>query len=71
MYSSLIYSLWKPCFSQHEMGDPYAEVAVSKYKELGTIASNPRKVIIGQKLSEYHLMQKSLQGTLLNRLKVR
>jgi hypothetical protein len=59
------------CFSQNEMGDPYSEVAVSKYKELGTIASNTRKVIIGQKLSEYHLMQKSLQGTLLDRLKVR
>jgi hypothetical protein len=53
------------------MGDPHAEAAVSKYKELGTIASNPRKVIIGQKISEYHLMQKNLQGTLLNRLKVR
>jgi RISC-loading complex subunit TARBP2 len=52
-----------------DMGDPYADIAVSKYKELGTIASNTRKVIIGQKISEYHLMQKSLQGTLLNRLK--
>jgi hypothetical protein len=53
------------------VGDPFAEVAVSKYKELGTIASNTRKVIVGQKISEYHLMLKSLQGTLLNRLKVR
>jgi hypothetical protein len=53
------------------MGDPYVEVAVSKYKELGTIAGNTRKVIVGQKISEYHLMQKSLQGPLLNRLKVR
>lgn len=50
--------------------DPHAEVAVSKYKELGTLASNPRKVIIGQKISEYHLMQKSLQGALLDRLKM-
>jgi hypothetical protein len=58
-------------FFQHEIGDPYAEVAVSKYKELGTTASNTRKVIIGQKISDYHLMQKSLQGTLLNKLKVR
>jgi len=56
---------------KNEVGDPYAEIAVSKYKELGTIAGNTRKVIIGQKISEYHLMQKSLQGPLLNRLKVR
>ena len=53
------------------MGDPHAEAAVSKYKELGTVASNTRKAFIGQKISEYHLIQKSLQGTLLNRLKVR
>jgi len=71
VYSSLIYPPWKPFFSQNEVGDPYAEIAVSKYKELGTIAGNTRKVIIGQKISEYHLMQKSLQGPLLNRLKVR
>jgi hypothetical protein len=58
-------------FFQNELGDPYAEVAVSKYKELGTTASNTRKVIIGQKISEYHLMLKGLQGPLLNRLKVR
>jgi hypothetical protein len=68
--STLIYNLWKLCFSQKDDVDPNAEVAVRQYKELGTIANNTRKVVIGQKISQYHLMQKSLQSPLLDRLKV-
>jgi hypothetical protein len=43
---------------------------VSKYKELGISAVNMRRKPIGQKMSDYHVMLKSLDSALLNRLKV-
>jgi hypothetical protein len=43
---------------------------VSKYKELGSVTASSRKTVIGLKISEYHLMMKSLNSILLKRLRV-
>ncbi|XP_069703528.1 interferon-inducible double-stranded RNA-dependent protein kinase activator A homolog [Periplaneta americana] len=49
--------------------DPDAEVVVNKFKELGTLGSSTRRIPFGQKISEYHLTLKSLDGELLKKLK--
>lgn len=49
--------------------DPDTEVVVNKFKELGSLATNTRRIPFGQKISEYHLVLKNLDGELLKKLK--
>jgi hypothetical protein len=67
------YDLWGLYCSQAENKDVNVEIAITKYskcKDLGVSAVTMRKKPIGQKISEYHLMLKSLDSAVLNRLKV-
>jgi hypothetical protein len=53
--------------------DVNLEIAVTKYskcKDLGVSAFTTRKKPIGQNISDCHLMLKSLDSAVLNRLKV-
>ncbi|XP_021919659.1 interferon-inducible double-stranded RNA-dependent protein kinase activator A homolog isoform X2 [Zootermopsis nevadensis] len=57
---------------KEEDRDVNVEIAVSKYnmyKEMGISAVNTHKKPIGQKISGYHTMLKSLDSVLLNRLR--
>lgn len=68
--SNLIYNFCKLHCLQKKSGEISCEIAVSKYKELGSLTLSSRKTVIGLKISEYHLMLKNLDSELLKRLKV-
>ncbi|KAJ9592988.1 hypothetical protein L9F63_015358 [Diploptera punctata] len=54
--------------SEKDSLEQISDIAVNKYKEFGTHI-NRTKTVIGQKISEYHLMLRSLKSDLLDKVK--